>query len=43
MDKMYIDSIFSLLQPLYETWFIALYTVCYTAAPVMCVACFEQV
>uniref|UniRef100_A0A3Q1JPH0 Phospholipid-transporting ATPase n=1 Tax=Anabas testudineus TaxID=64144 RepID=A0A3Q1JPH0_ANATE len=29
-------------QPLYETWFIALYTVCYTAAPVMCVACFEQ-
>ncbi|XP_020557922.1 phospholipid-transporting ATPase IC isoform X4 [Oryzias latipes] len=29
-------------QSLYETWFIALYTVCYTAAPVMCVAIFEQ-
>ncbi|XP_040896932.1 phospholipid-transporting ATPase IK isoform X2 [Toxotes jaculatrix] len=29
-------------QSLYETWFIALYTVFYTAFPVMCVAFFEQ-
>ncbi|XP_039984527.1 phospholipid-transporting ATPase IC [Xiphias gladius] len=29
-------------QSLYETWFIALYTVFYTASPVMCVAVFEQ-
>ncbi|XP_034738345.1 phospholipid-transporting ATPase IC [Etheostoma cragini] len=29
-------------QSLYETWFIALYTVLYTAAPIMCVAFFEQ-
>ncbi|MED6238898.1 hypothetical protein ATANTOWER_031852, partial [Ataeniobius toweri] len=29
-------------QSLYETWFIALYTVFYTAAPVMCMAVFEQ-
>ncbi|XP_035997230.1 phospholipid-transporting ATPase IC [Fundulus heteroclitus] len=29
-------------QSLYETWFIALYTVFYTAAPVMCMAIFEQ-
>ncbi|XP_070764399.1 phospholipid-transporting ATPase IC [Enoplosus armatus] len=29
-------------QSLYETWFIALYTVLYTASPVMCVAFFEQ-
>ncbi|XP_072246377.1 phospholipid-transporting ATPase IC [Leuresthes tenuis] len=29
-------------QSLYETWFIALYTVFYTAAPIMCVAIFEQ-
>jgi len=33
----------SLLQSLYESWFIALYTVFYTAAPIMCVAFFEQV
>ena len=31
------------MQSLYETWFIALYTVLYTAAPIMCVAFFEQV
>lgn len=30
-------------QSLYETWFIALYTVLYSAAPVMCLAVFEQV
>ncbi|KAM4575510.1 putative phospholipid-transporting ATPase IM [Fundulus diaphanus] len=29
-------------QSLYETWFIALYTVFYTAAPVICMAIFEQ-
>ncbi|XP_044055382.1 phospholipid-transporting ATPase IC isoform X2 [Siniperca chuatsi] len=29
-------------QSLYETWFIALYTVLYTASPIMCVAVFEQ-
>ncbi|XP_042339636.1 phospholipid-transporting ATPase IC [Plectropomus leopardus] len=29
-------------QSLYETWFIAFYTVFYTAAPIMCVAFFEQ-
>uniref|UniRef100_A0A4W6FSD8 P-type ATPase C-terminal domain-containing protein n=1 Tax=Lates calcarifer TaxID=8187 RepID=A0A4W6FSD8_LATCA len=29
-------------QSLYETWFIALYTVFYTATPVMCLAFFEQ-
>ncbi|XP_049910640.1 phospholipid-transporting ATPase IC [Epinephelus moara] len=29
-------------QSLYETWFIACYTVFYTAAPIMCVAFFEQ-
>ncbi|XP_038572102.1 phospholipid-transporting ATPase IK [Micropterus salmoides] len=29
-------------QSLYETWFIALYTVLYTASPIMCVAFFEQ-
>ncbi|XP_034386322.1 phospholipid-transporting ATPase IC [Cyclopterus lumpus] len=29
-------------QSLYESWFIALYTVFYTAAPIMCVAFFEQ-
>ncbi|XP_077964706.1 phospholipid-transporting ATPase IC isoform X1 [Gasterosteus aculeatus] len=29
-------------QSLYETWFIALYTVFYTAFPVMCLAFFEQ-
>ncbi|CAK6955283.1 phospholipid-transporting ATPase IC [Scomber scombrus] len=29
-------------QSLYETWFIALYTVFYTASPVMCVAFFQQ-
>nr|XP_054585972.1 phospholipid-transporting ATPase IC [Nothobranchius furzeri]XP_054585973.1 phospholipid-transporting ATPase IC [Nothobranchius furzeri] len=29
-------------QSLYETWFIALYTVFYTASPVMCQAIFEQ-
>ncbi|KAK5601583.1 hypothetical protein CRENBAI_023767 [Crenichthys baileyi] len=29
-------------QSLYETWFIALYTVFYTAVPVMCMAVFEQ-
>ncbi|XP_014907066.1 phospholipid-transporting ATPase IC [Poecilia latipinna] len=29
-------------QSLYETWFIALYTVFYTAVPVMCMAFFEQ-
>ncbi|XP_047444139.1 phospholipid-transporting ATPase IC [Mugil cephalus] len=29
-------------QSLYETWFIALYTAFYTAAPVMCIAIFEQ-
>ncbi|XP_037626912.1 phospholipid-transporting ATPase IC isoform X2 [Sebastes umbrosus] len=29
-------------QSLYETWFIALYTVFYTASPVLCVAFFEQ-
>ncbi|XP_015238140.1 PREDICTED: phospholipid-transporting ATPase IC-like isoform X1 [Cyprinodon variegatus] len=29
-------------QSLYETWFIALYTVFYTATPVMCMAIFEQ-
>ncbi|XP_036067626.1 phospholipid-transporting ATPase IC [Oryzias melastigma] len=29
-------------QSLYETWFIALYTVLYSAAPVMCLAVFEQ-
>ncbi|XP_029285689.1 phospholipid-transporting ATPase IC isoform X2 [Cottoperca gobio] len=29
-------------QSLYETWFIAFYTMFYTAAPIMCVAFFEQ-
>ncbi|XP_075340439.1 phospholipid-transporting ATPase IC [Odontesthes bonariensis] len=29
-------------QSLYETWFIALYTVFYTASPIMCMAIFEQ-
>nr|XP_020479880.1 phospholipid-transporting ATPase IC-like [Monopterus albus] len=29
-------------QSLYETWFIALYTVFYTSYPVMCMAVFEQ-
>ncbi|XP_075943525.1 phospholipid-transporting ATPase IC [Anarhichas minor] len=29
-------------QSLYENWFIALYTVFYTAFPIMCVAFFEQ-
>ncbi|XP_041646707.1 phospholipid-transporting ATPase IC isoform X1 [Cheilinus undulatus] len=29
-------------QSLYETWFIAFYTVFYTAAPIMCLAFFEQ-
>ncbi|XP_074523704.1 phospholipid-transporting ATPase IC isoform X2 [Halichoeres trimaculatus] len=29
-------------QNLYETWFIAFYTVFYTATPVLCVAFFEQ-
>ncbi|XP_074491906.1 phospholipid-transporting ATPase IC isoform X2 [Sebastes fasciatus] len=29
-------------QSLYETWFIALYTVFYTAFPILCVAFFEQ-
>ncbi|XP_008275748.1 probable phospholipid-transporting ATPase IC [Stegastes partitus] len=29
-------------QSLYETWFIALYTVSYTAFPTMCLAIFEQ-
>ncbi|XP_042272962.1 phospholipid-transporting ATPase IC [Thunnus maccoyii] len=29
-------------QSLYETWFIALYTVLYTASPIMCVAFFQQ-
>ncbi|XP_059196383.1 phospholipid-transporting ATPase IC [Centropristis striata] len=29
-------------QSLYETWFIALYTVFYTATPILCVAFFEQ-
>ncbi|XP_068447617.1 phospholipid-transporting ATPase IC [Clinocottus analis] len=29
-------------QSLYEPWFIALYTVFYTASPIMCVAFFEQ-
>lgn len=33
----------SVLQSLYETWFIAFYTVSYTAFPVMLVAFFEQV
>uniref|UniRef100_A0A3Q3J0D8 Phospholipid-transporting ATPase n=1 Tax=Monopterus albus TaxID=43700 RepID=A0A3Q3J0D8_MONAL len=30
-------------QSLYETWFIALYTVFYTSYPVMCMAVFEQI
>ncbi|XP_055363620.1 probable phospholipid-transporting ATPase IM [Betta splendens] len=29
-------------QPLYETWFIALYTVFYTSSPILCLAVFEQ-
>ncbi|CAB1444306.1 unnamed protein product [Pleuronectes platessa] len=29
-------------QTLYETWFIAMYTVLYTANPIMCLALFEQ-
>ncbi|XP_017262394.1 phospholipid-transporting ATPase IC [Kryptolebias marmoratus] len=29
-------------QSLYETWFIALYTVLYSASPIMCIAIFEQ-
>lgn len=33
----------SVLQSLYETWFIAFYTISYTAFPVMLVAFFEQV
>ncbi|KAL4658946.1 phospholipid-transporting ATPase IC-like [Arapaima gigas] len=30
-------------QPMYENWFITLYTVMYTAIPVQCLAIFEQV
>lgn len=42
-EKTFIPTSVSVLQSLYEPWFIALYSVLYTATPIMLVAFFEQV